>query len=80
MNVPCPPTADLPTIDELIQQLERDCQGIIPTDTLTLLLVPLYELAAMAPTERDESLVETAVNRFEDVLEAFLLNEAALPS
>jgi hypothetical protein len=66
--------------EELLQQLERECQGIIPAETLALLLEPLWTLVAKVPAENDELLAEAAINRFEDVLEAFLLREAPTSS
>lgn len=80
MNASCAPKDDRPSIDELLQQLERECQGVIPDATLSLLLEPLRALIAMVPAERDELQVEAALNRFEDVLEAFLLREAPTSS
>lgn len=76
MNASCASDDDGPLIGELLQQLERECQGVIPAATLTLLLEPLRRLVAIVPDERDELQVEASLNRFEDVLEAFLLREA----
>lgn len=80
MNASCASNDDRPSADELLQQLERECQGVIPSATLMLLLEPLQALVAIVPDERDELQVEAAINQFEDVLEAFLLREAPTSS
>lgn len=80
MNASRASNDERPTNDELLQQLERECQGLIPASTLALLLEPLRTLIATVPAERDELVVEAAINRFEDVLEAFLLGEAPTSS
>jgi hypothetical protein len=80
MNLSCASNDDRPSADELLQQLERECQGVIPTATLSLLLEPLRALIAIVPDERDELQLEASINQFEDVLEAFLLREAPTSS
>ncbi|HEY5960258.1 MAG TPA: hypothetical protein VIV60_27080 [Polyangiaceae bacterium] len=80
MNAPCASNDERPTTEELLLQLERECQNVIPAATLALLLEPLRALVAIASDERDELQVEAALNRFEDVLEAFLLREAPTSS
>lgn len=80
MNASCAWNDERSNLDELLQQLERECLGIVPAATLGLLLEPLRALAATVPAERDALLAEAAINRFEDVLEAFLMKETSTSS
>jgi hypothetical protein len=76
MDVELTETTEAPSIDELLLRLERESQSIMPREVLSVLLEPLRELASTAAAERDEAIAEAALNRFEDVLEAFVLGES----